>query len=56
MTWERQLTDFNLGDDLVPLEPIDLEKIHSFADLLKAMEKTSFSGRQLGKAFYILTE
>jgi deoxyhypusine synthase len=56
MTWERKLTDFKLDDDLVPLEPIDLEKIHSFADLLGAMEKTSFSGRQLGKAFYILNE
>jgi deoxyhypusine synthase len=56
MTWKRQLTDLKSGDDLVPLEPVDLEKIHSFADLLEAMEKTSFSGRQLGKAFYILHE
>ena len=56
MTWKRQLTDLQSGDDLVPLEPVDLEKIQSFADLLEAMEKTSFSGRQLGKAFYILHE
>jgi deoxyhypusine synthase len=56
MTWKRQLTDLKSGDDLVPLEPVDLEKIHSFSDLLEAMEKTSFSGRQLGKAFYILHE
>ena len=56
MTWERELTDFKLGDDLVPLEPVNLDKIKSFADLLEAMEKTSFSGRQLGRAFNILYE
>lgn len=56
MTWERYLTDFKPGEGLIPLEPVDLDKIQSFADLLEAMEKTSFSGRQLGKAFKILTD
>lgn len=56
MAWERQFDDFDGGQDLVPLEPLNLDEVNRFADLLEAMEKTSFSGRQLGKAFRILHE
>lgn len=38
------------ADGLVPLESLDLNRVDSFADLLRAMGKTAFSGRQLGEA------
>ncbi len=38
-------------DGLQPLESIDLAAAGSFADLLRAMSKTAFGGRQLGQAF-----
>lgn len=44
------------ADGLEPLESLDLDQVGSFADLLKAMRKTAFSGRQLGAAFEILLE
>jgi deoxyhypusine synthase len=37
-------------DGLVALESLDLDKVRSFSDLLKAMSKTAFSGRSLGEA------
>src|SRR5512134_4079801 len=37
-------------DGLVALESRDLDKVRSFAGLLKAMSKTAFSGRALGEA------
>jgi deoxyhypusine synthase len=40
-------------DGLVPLESLDLDKVASFAGLLRAMSKTAFSGRALGEAFEI---
>lgn len=40
-------------DGLVPLESLDLDRIDSFASLLRAMSKTAFSGRALGEAFEI---
>ena len=43
-------------DGLVPLESIALDQVHSFADLLRAMSKTAFAGRQLGEALEILLE
>jgi deoxyhypusine synthase len=43
-------------DGLVPLESLNLDAVHSFADLLQAMSRTAFSGRQLGEAFEILCE
>ncbi len=43
-------------DGLTPLESIDLSRVHSFADLLRAMAKSAFSGRQLGEAFEIVLE
>jgi deoxyhypusine synthase len=38
-------------DGLVPLESLDLDKVTSFAALLRAMGRTAFSGRNLGEAF-----
>lgn len=42
------------SDGLKPLESLDLTKIDSFADLLRAMANTAFAGRQLGEALDIL--
>src|SRR4026208_1344748 len=41
-------------DGLEALEPLDPDKISSFGDLLEAMGKTAFGGRQVGKAFEVL--
>ena len=41
-------------DGLVPLESLALKDVHNFADLLTAMSRTAFGGRQLGEAFDIL--
>jgi deoxyhypusine synthase len=43
-------------DGLTPLESLDLEKVDSFANLLRSMAKTAFAGRQLGEAFDIALE
>jgi deoxyhypusine synthase len=40
-------------DGLTPLESLDLERVGSFPDLLRAMARTAFSGRALGEAFEI---
>jgi len=42
------------SDGLAPLESLDLTAVRSFADLLRAMKKTAFGGRQLGAAFEVL--
>ncbi|MCP4189161.1 MAG: deoxyhypusine synthase family protein [Planctomycetaceae bacterium] len=55
MSPERRLHD-GRQDGLVPLESLDLSKVHTFTDLLRAMGKTAFGGRQLGEAFDILLE
>ncbi len=39
---------------LIPLEPLDPDKIQDFDELLKAMSKTAFGGRQLGEALDVL--
>jgi deoxyhypusine synthase len=39
---------------LAPLESLNLSDVRSFPDLLRAMARTAFSGRQLGEAFDIL--
>ena len=44
------------SDGLEPLESLDLGKVGSFRDLLRAMSKTAFTGRQLGEAFDVLAE
>jgi len=43
-----------LEDRLVPLAPLDLSKVHSIDDLLRAMANTAFTGRQLGEAVDVL--
>lgn len=47
-----QARDFHDGrhDGLVALESLDLDRVDSFASLLRAMSKTAFSGRSLGEA------
>ncbi|HEX6986899.1 MAG TPA: deoxyhypusine synthase family protein [Planctomycetaceae bacterium] len=49
----RELHD-GRQDDLVPLESISLADAKTFPELLRAMSKTAFSGRQLGEAFEVL--
>ena len=44
------------ADGLVPLESLDLDRVTSFASLLRAMSKTAFSGRALGEAFEVTLE
>ncbi len=41
-------------DGLTPLESLDLDRVTSFAGLLRAMSKTAFSGRSLGEALDVL--
>ena len=52
----RKAEDFHDGakDGLTPLEPLDLEKITDFDELLRAMGKTAFGGRSLGEAAEVL--
>jgi deoxyhypusine synthase len=49
----RKLEDGS-EDQLVPLESLDPNRIHSFDDLVRAMGKTAFSGRSLGEAADVL--
>jgi deoxyhypusine synthase len=50
---KRELHDGE-SDGLTALEPLDLDRVKTFADLLRAMEKTAFAGRALGEALDIL--
>jgi deoxyhypusine synthase len=50
---ERKLHNA-VADKLIPLEPLDLGKIHSIDGLVRAMSKTAFTGRQLGEAADVL--
>src|SRR3954467_12113322 len=43
-----------IEDRLVPLVPLDLGKFRSINDLVRAMSKTAFTGRQLGEAADVL--
>ena len=43
-----------IEDRLIPLEPLDLGKVKSVDDLVRAMAKTAFTGRQLGEAADVL--
>jgi deoxyhypusine synthase len=43
-------------DGLIPLQSLDLNEVKSFGDLVTAMARTAFSGRQLGEAFHIVLE
>jgi deoxyhypusine synthase len=46
---ERKLHN-PVEDRLVPLESLDLSKVRTIDDLVRAMSKTAFTGRQLGEA------
>jgi deoxyhypusine synthase len=50
---DRQLHN-PIEDKLIPLEPLDLTKVHSIDDLVRAMAKTAFTGRQVGEAADVL--
>jgi deoxyhypusine synthase len=45
-----------IEDRLIPLEPLDLGKVRSIDDLVRAMSKTAFTGRQLGEAADVLED
>ena len=49
----RQLHD-GRKDGLEPLESLDPNTVQSFSDLLQAMHRTAFGGRQVGEAFDVL--
>ncbi len=49
----RELRD-GREDGFEPLESLDPSRIATFSDLLSAMRKTAFGGRQLGEAFEVL--
>jgi deoxyhypusine synthase len=50
---DRELHD-PIRDKLIPLSPLDLGKVRSIDDLVRAMSKTAFTGRQLGEAADVL--
>jgi len=50
---ERKLHD-PVADKLVPLDPLDLSQVRSIDDLVRAMGRTAFTGRQLGEAADVL--
>src|SRR5215475_5845527 len=43
-----------IEDRLIPLEPLDLSRVRSVDDLVRAMAKTAFTGRQIGEAADVL--
>jgi deoxyhypusine synthase len=43
-----------IRDNLVPIEPLDLGKIRSIDDLVRAMGRTAFTARQVGDAADVL--
>jgi len=45
-----------IKDHLAPIYPLDLSKVHSVDDLVRAMGKTAFTGRQVGDAVDVLEE
>jgi deoxyhypusine synthase len=53
MTHSRDFHD-GRADGLQPLESLDLDKVTSFASLLRGMSKTAFSGRSLGEALDVV--
>ncbi len=52
----RRIEDFHDGaqDGLEPLEPLDLQNINDFDDMLQALGKTAFGARNLGEAADVL--
>ena len=49
----KKLSD---GKGMIPLAPIDLRRIKTFDEMLRAMELTSFGGRRVGEAANVLTK
>ncbi|MBI4467032.1 MAG: deoxyhypusine synthase family protein [Acidobacteria bacterium] len=49
----RQLHD-PIADKLTPIYPLDLSKIHTIDDLVRAMGQTAFTARQIGDAADVL--
>lgn len=45
---------FGDGQGLVPVQPLDLNKVDSFDELLRQMSHTAFGGRSLGEAADVL--
>jgi deoxyhypusine synthase len=43
-----------ISDKLVPLDPLDLTRIHGVDDLVRAMGRTAFTGRQVGEGADVL--
>src|ERR1700758_3632289 len=43
-----------IEDRLIPLQPLDLSKVRSIDDLVRAMSNTAFTGRQIGEAADVL--
>ncbi len=50
---ERVLHD-PISDKLVPLDPLDLTRVRSIDDLVRAMGRTAFTGRQVGEGADVL--
>lgn len=53
MNKPRELHD-GRHDGLVPLESLDLDRVSTFAEMLRAMSKTAFSGRSMGEALDVV--
>jgi len=51
---KRDLKHDGFSDNLKPTESLDLEKVKSVDDLVRAMSKTAFGGRSLGEAADVL--
>jgi len=51
----RKLHD-GRSDGLTPLESLDLSSVTSCRDLIRAMSRTAFAGRNLGEAYDVLLE
>ena len=50
---ERKLHN-PVEDRLIPLEPLDLSQVRTVDDLVRAMSRTAFTGRQVGEAADVL--
>jgi len=50
---DRKLHD-PIADKLIPLEPLDLSRIKTVDDLVRAMGNTAFTGRQVGEGADVL--
>jgi deoxyhypusine synthase len=50
---DRKLHD-PVEDHLIPIEPLDLSQVRTVDDLVRAMGRTAFTGRQVGEAADVL--